>query len=254
MTPAASDPIFVACGADDAYAMPLAVTVRSLLDNLEAGRSVRLFVLDGGLTPSSRRRLLESWAHDRLDVEWLEPDLALLASVKVSGHIPLASYFRLLAADLVPSSVDRLLYLDSDLVVLTSLADLWSVDLDGHPLGAVQDLNAPYVSRPNGLATWGELRLPADRKYWNAGVLLLDLARWRREALGKKVLAYVQQNRGRIRWHDQDGLNAVLGGDCRELDHRWNVSIQSGAPADPALPRSSRHCCAPRSSVISRAT
>ena len=235
MAPAPSDTVCVACGADDLYAMPLAVTVRSLVENLDADARVRLFVIDGGLTASSRRRLLDSWPRDRLDVEWVKPDLSALGGVNVSGHIPVASYFRLLVADLLPPSVTRVVYLDSDLVVLDSLTKLWAVDLAGHPWAAVQDLNAPYVSRPNGLTTWGELRLPADRKYWNAGVLVLDLDRWRREGLGAKVLSYVRQNR-RIRWHDQDGLNAVLGGDCLELDHRWNLSIQNGAgPSDPAV-------------------
>src|SRR5882724_4301278 len=129
MTQALSDPVFVACGADDAYAMPLAVTVRSLVDNLERGRSVRLFVVDGGLTAESKRRLLESWPRERLEVEWLKPNLSPLAGVKVSGHIPLASYFRLLVADLVPAAVERILYLDSDLVILEDITKLWEVDL-----------------------------------------------------------------------------------------------------------------------------
>src|ERR1041384_4150254 len=125
MSPASSDPIIMACGADDAYAMPLAVTVRSLLDNLEREASVRLFVIDGGLSEESKKRLRESWPADRLRVEWLKPDLSTLDGVKTSGHIPITSYFRLLVPDLLPADVERAIYLDSDLVVLGNLAKLW---------------------------------------------------------------------------------------------------------------------------------
>ncbi len=230
---AASDPISVACASDDAYAMPLAVAIRSLLDNLEPPRTVRLFVVDGGLRARSRKRLLESWPRDRVTVEWIQPDVTPLEGVKVSGHIPVASYFRLMLADWLPPSVERVVYLDCDVVVAASLAKLWAIDLAGHALGAAQDLSAPFVSRPNALATWSDLGLPADRKYWNAGVLLLDLGKWRARSITRELLRYLQSNRGRIRWWDQDALNAVLGGDCFELDPRWNVSIHWATKRDP---------------------
>ena len=235
----AGDPrtIDVALASDDRYAMPLAVAVRSLVENLATGTKIRLFILDGGLTEQSRERLRASWSGYDVDVQWVKPDLSRLAGVAVSGHIPLASYFRLLAADLLPESVGRLLYLDSDVVVLRDVTELSATDLRGHPIGAVQDQNAWLVSRPNGLVTWRELGLPESQKYFNAGVLLLDLARWRRERIGSQVLAYVTENRARIRWHDQDGLNAVLGRQVLELDPRWNVSIQFDAASDDTPPR-----------------
>src|ERR1700756_3376763 len=102
---AVSNPISVACACDDAYAMPLAIAIRSLLDNLEPAHSIRLFVIDGGLRPRNRQRLLESWPSEPLTIDWIRPEVSVLDGVKISGHIPIASYFRLLLADWLPPSI-----------------------------------------------------------------------------------------------------------------------------------------------------
>ena len=85
------DPIVVT-SADEAYAMPLAVMVRSLVANLDPARTLRLYVIDGGLTARSRARITASWPRERLAIEWLVPDLARLGKLKVSGHVHVATY------------------------------------------------------------------------------------------------------------------------------------------------------------------
>lgn len=219
--------VVIASAADDGYAMPLAVMVRSLLANLAPKYPVHLFVLDGGIRPWNRRRLRKSWRSDRLRVEWIRPDTRPLRDLKVSGHIGITSYFRLLLPDVLPKWVERVIYLDSDLVVEGNLAELWDLDLQGCPVAAVQDMIVPYVSASNGLRTWRELGLPADRKYFNAGVLLIDLLQWRKDDMSRKILQYLTLNRSYIRWHDQDGFNAIVGDRCLELERRWNLTIQS---------------------------
>ncbi|MEA2627199.1 MAG: hypothetical protein QOD06_3244 [Candidatus Binatota bacterium] len=219
--------MFVACAADDRFAMPLAVMARSAAENLDPGRRLHLFVLDGGIREKSRRRLLASWAGQRLDVEWVALDRSRLAEMKVTGHVAVATYFRLLLPELLPASLSRVLYLDADVVVESDLGPLWDTDLRELALAAAQDLIVGHVSAPNGLRNWRELGLGEGAKYFNAGVLLLDLDRWRSERLGERVLDYLRRHRDVVRWWDQDGLNAVLAGRWLELDPRWNLTIQS---------------------------
>ena len=230
-------PIVVAASADDAYAMPLAVMVRSLLTNLPAEERVRLFVLDGGITRESRDRLLASWPNQRLEVEWLAPNSRLLRDVKISGHVTLPSYFRVLIGSTLPASVNRAVYLDADVIVESNLAELWAVDLGNHPVAAVRDWIVLTVSAPNGLMNWREIGLDPRQPYFNAGVLLIDIARWRQDGTEHKIVDHLVRHRQHIRWHDQDGLNAVLGRDCLELDPRWNLNIRNRKfPALESLP------------------
>lgn len=231
------NPIVVVTAADDRYAMPLAAMGRSLFAHLPAGRRLHLYVIADRLGEESRRRILASWDLSSVEVSWLPADLDRLRHLKVSGHIGVATYFRILVGSLLPQTVERAIYLDADVIVEQDLGLLWELDLADHPIGAAPDWIVQKVSSANGLATWRELGLGASQTYFNAGVLLIDLARWRREETEARVLAYLEKNRARVRWWDQDGLNAVLGKDFLELDPRWNLNIQSRAfPAPESIP------------------
>ena len=101
-----TDPVLV-LAADDKFAMPLAVTVRSAIDNLAADRRLRIFVLDGGILPATRERVVASWPAGRFDVEWVTVDARSLAGLPISGHIQVQAYFRILISRLLPTDVDR---------------------------------------------------------------------------------------------------------------------------------------------------
>jgi len=116
----------------------------------------------------------------------------------------------------------KVIYLDSDLLVLGDLAQLWDKDITDTFLLAVQDMGEPYVSSPRALNNFKELGIPAYYKYFNAGVMIINLNRWRAEQISRLALDYLEQNKAIIRWWDQDALNAVLAGNWSELDPRWN--------------------------------
>jgi lipopolysaccharide biosynthesis glycosyltransferase len=132
-------------------------------------------------------------------------------------------YARLLIAELLPRSWDRVIYLDSDTIARHPLSDLWTVDLAGAILGAVRDDYVPTISSPYGLPTWQQHGLDPDLPYFNSGVLLIDLAAWRRHRIGEQALRYLA-DATEIRLFDQDALNAVIAGRWRQLDIVWNVT------------------------------
>jgi lipopolysaccharide biosynthesis glycosyltransferase len=67
-----------------------------------------------------------------------------------------------------------------------------------------------------------ELGLPAGAHYFNGGMLVADIDRWRRESLAEKMLDCLRRHRQHVLWWDQYALNVVLAGAWRALDHRWN--------------------------------
>jgi lipopolysaccharide biosynthesis glycosyltransferase len=112
--------------------------------------------------------------------------------------------------------VDRVLYLDSDIVVIGSIAPLWSTDLNGALLGAV---DIPGSDR--GVSHLG---LRAKDGYFNSGVLLIDLQQWRDTEALETVLQYVEANPERMmRDVDQEALNACFHSRKKVLDHQWNA-------------------------------
>jgi len=233
------DPV-VAVAADEAYAIPLGVTVRSAIGRLGAQRRLRVFVVDGGLTPASRERLLRSWDPGRARVEWLVPDRSATRDLPSGGHMSLATYARILLARLLPQDLERVLYLDTDVLVRADLCDLWSRPLEGHTCLAVQDAGTPFVDAeqalpgyaargahvltPRPIENYRDLGLDPRAPYMNTGVLLMDLELWRAEQVEARVLRCLAENRRWVRFWDQYALNVVLSGRWGALEPRWNVS------------------------------
>jgi lipopolysaccharide biosynthesis glycosyltransferase len=228
----------VVSAADDGYAMQLAVAMRSVIDRLSPDSHCRLFIIDAGLSEHSRARCLASWADRRVQVDWLTPPLELVRDLPVSDHVNQTSYLRLLLDELLPAGLGKCIYLDADLVVRHDLTRLWNEPLAGHPVLAVNDAGSPRIDATLGLPAYPrcghllaaarpvpnyrELRLDPSGKYFNAGVMLVNLDHWRREALGRRSLAALARHREHVVWWDQYALNVILAGRWGELDLRWN--------------------------------
>ena len=182
---AGRDPeINVVTGADEAYALPLATMLHSLLSNVKERASVNLYLMDGGFASATRRRLTRlAKQHDAvLSLEWMVPDVSTFAHLPTLPYLSSVTYARLLLPDLLPD-LDRAIYVDADVVVQQDVTDLWQTELDGSPLGAVQDFGVPTVGDSYGIRAYNDLGLAASQEYFNAGVLLLDLTAWRNRRL-----------------------------------------------------------------------
>jgi lipopolysaccharide biosynthesis glycosyltransferase len=217
--------IALACAADAAYVRPLAAMVQSVLTNLASRREIDVFVLASGIESEDRSKLSESWNRQRATVHWLDARDSQFAGVPLWGRMPITTYYKLAVTDLLPADVGRVIFLDSDLIVLGDLGALWDADLGSHHLLAVQDRVVPYVSSPFGISSWATLGLDRHAKYFNAGVMVIDVPRWRRERVTQQVIEYLRKNHEDVYFWDQEGLNAVLAGRWGELDERWNCNV-----------------------------
>lgn len=137
-------------------------------------------------------------------------------------HITQATYIRLFAPRFLSPSVDRVLYLDADLLVLDDLRPLWEIDLGDHAVAAAPD--------PYGQGRSEALGLAAATPYVNAGVLLMNLDVWRRERVTSQLCRCVEQRGAQLLFHDQDALNLVLAGRILPLDPRWNLQAKALRP------------------------
>jgi lipopolysaccharide biosynthesis glycosyltransferase len=198
------EPIVLVCAADENYAMPLAVTVYSASLNLKSKQTIELFVIDGGIKESTKFRIKKSLASESITISWVQPTEKLFDKLPMTDTLTTATYYRLLIAQLIPTHFHKAIYLDTDVVVKGNLSQLWNIDIGDNYVLAVQDI------------------CQRSFKYFNSGVLVINLEKWRTENIGSRVIEYIEQNRDSIRWLDQDGLNGVLAEKWGELDPRWN--------------------------------
>ena len=236
----ASTPIRVLFCCDPGYFQHMAATLVSLLEHNRA-HAVEVHLITSRRDAALEHKLattIEGFAGARLhihgfvwtqDVQW-----------HTSHHITRDAYLRLFAAQILPPSIDRIIYLDADLLVLADLGPLWEVELGDNALAAAPD-------------TFGQgrcevLGMPPHALYVNSGVLLLNLAHWRSTAALERLSAYIGNMGDRLEYHDQDAINAVFAGEIKILDYRWNVQTRlwrlprGEAPSDPeAVERAMRN-------------
>ena len=148
-------------------------------------------------------------------------------SFRTSSGVSSAVLYRLRIADLL-SELDRVIYLDADTMVLASLRPLWEEDLEGKPIAAVRDIGYPSFA---GIIAWRELELEPAAQYFNSGVLVIDLDRWRELNIG---LAAVDLGaRHEFRFRDQCALNVVCMNNWHRVPARWNVQRGHFSPDGP---------------------
>ena len=121
---------------------------------------------------------------------------------------------RLILDHLLPESIDRILYIDGDTVILRSLSALWNTDLKGNVLGGCIEATQSKKRRIS-------LKMESD-PYINAGVLLIDLKKWRSEQTGLQILNYYAANNGKLFANDQDAINGTLRQKITFLPPKYN--------------------------------
>lgn len=207
--------LHVALAADDRYVRPLGVTMASVLCNRD-GEDIRFHVLDDGISPAGRKRLRDEAESFGSSVSFLPVNAAVLDALDLrilaDHHVTRAAYCRLLLPSLLPE--DRCLYMDCDMICRSGLGALWDTDLGSCAVAAVRDIDEDVHCA----------RLGLDR-YFNSGLLLMDLAAMRREHLQERFLRFIAERADSIVMHDQDVLNVVLGERIRALDMTWNCQL-----------------------------
>ena len=214
--------VVVACAADEGYAMPLAVMLASLSDRTDPARAVSVYVLDGGLTSESRGALARSLQRGMVELHWVDVESSAFEDLPMWGRMSATTYARLLLPTLLPASLDRVIWLDCDMIVHADLGALWGRPFDGRAVLAVQDMIVPYVSCRDGIARYETLGIEPQTEYFNAGVMVVNLDLWRADDVPRRVLEYLHTHAPDVVYLDQEGLNAVLAGHWGALDPRWN--------------------------------
>ena len=216
-----ADEIHIVFAADDRYAQHAAVAMASALLRTAAPERLHFFVLDDGVTAEKREKMEKTVAAlggNRLT--FLSIEGKAFDDFFVSAQLSRTAYVRLAAAELLPETVERVLYLDGDLLFFDDAAHLWETDMGGRPLAAVPDCGImTSVRRRREKAAC--IDLTPDAPYLNSGVLMLDLAAWRRGGYTRQLLSLAKEHA--YPHHDQDVLNDFFRDNWQPLPLRWNV-------------------------------
>jgi lipopolysaccharide biosynthesis glycosyltransferase len=207
------------------YVEHLAVAMYSLFENNQE-LPMDVYVLNADIDPDTWGELektAEQFGSHLIDLKVLDRDFDHLV---LSHHFTKETYYRLLIPEKI--NVSKALYLDVDIVVTGSISGLYNMNVDDFYLAAA---NTP------GFVAHEDLEMPDGAKYFNAGVMLINVARWRQEHLKERVIDLVRSKPWAIQFADQCGLNSIVDGRWIELHPKFNLqSFFFEVGIDPYLP------------------
>lgn len=202
--------------ADNNFVPQLAAGICSVCENNRDMEEIVFYIGSLGIPAQDQAQLAQLAQRYQRQIHFIQIDdlPSLIGSQLDTSGWNTVILARLLIDRLLPETVDRVLYLDGDTIVRGSLRELWATDLQGKVLGASIE---PTVNRQRKISLGlNELH------YFNSGVLLIDLKRWRETDTGARILSYYAQNNGKLVANDQDAINGALAGQIYPLSPKYN--------------------------------
>lgn len=207
----------------------LAVAVASLLGN--ASRPVDVFIFHDGMPQAAQQFLAATVARLRLpqsSIGFRSVDLTCFRDYG-SLHGNWMTYARLLLPRTMPE-VERVIYLDADITVHRDVTELWEIPLAGRAVAGVS--HCPKSSSIEQ-DVWRRLSINTLTPYYNAGVLVMDLAEWGRQDADAQIKQYFAETRGLTTVVDQTALNAVFNERWADLPPQWNAGCWPNSRLPP---------------------
>ena len=195
---------------DKGYVEHLAVAMYSLFESNQE-LPIDVYVINADIDQDTWRKLemiAERFGNNMIDVKIFDHDLDGLVT---PHHLTRETYYRLFIPEKV--HVSKVLYLDADIAVNGSISGLYDINVDDYYLAAA---NTP------GFVGHKDLEMSKGSRYFNAGVMLINVARWREERLKERVIDVVRRKPWAIQFADQCGLNSVVDGGWKEIHPKFN--------------------------------
>ena len=208
-----TESIDVAVAANDDYIQHLGAMLCSLFVN-NPFRTFRVYLLGNAVSRESVASINSIASKFQNTVYYIQVDSNAVANFKINSHVSVETYFRLLLPVALPKHICVVLYLDVDVIVPGNIDSLWHTNIDDYHLAAVEDVTA---SRKNILGISDECQ------YFNAGVMLVNLTRWRNTCIAEKCLHFINKFPEKIEYWDQDALNAMLYNKWLPLHPKYNM-------------------------------
>lgn len=206
----------IAFATDDNYCQHLSVALTSIIKNKHQDTSLNIYILYDELY-TKNIQLLQSLATEQIFINFVKIDKKDFASCPLPKefHFSLPTYFRLKLADILPD-INKILYLDCDIIVKKDLSELYNHNIENFYAGATRDYKAEESRQRLELNS-------SDGFYFNAGVMLINLKKWREDNLTNKFFEFINTSLAKITWVDQDVLNCCLYGKVLELNQTYNA-------------------------------
>jgi lipopolysaccharide biosynthesis glycosyltransferase len=193
-------------GFDNNYVMPSGVLIYSILHVLK-NSDITFHILHKNLSENNQNQLRKiiNCKNHVIRFYTINNDFLKRQDLPELGNMSIATYYKFLSPYILPESLSKVLFLDSDMIAVDSLEPLWNMDIFNYYIGA--SIDASY----DNICYYNRLGLKIHSGYFNCGMLLINLDLWRKDNISNKLFSFLKINKEKCRFHDQDAVNFVLG-------------------------------------------
>lgn len=188
---------------DLAYLDPATVMLTSLFFNNHETKFIVHIATTSTEVVNQLKNRLSKWDFE-IVCYYLNP--TNFSDFKISSHASVANYYRIYLGNFLPNDVKRVLYLDTDIIVNGSVQKFYSLNIGDSVFGAVEEINIGSKKKES-------LGLRKEDSYFNSGVLLVDVDKWKSIQLTEKLVNFIKDYPHLLELWDQDALNAV----CKKI-------------------------------------
>lgn len=204
---------------DENYVYPTGTTMASVL-NSNPDENFTFYIVTKHLS-DEHVAVLESFvapycSNANLKIITLGDDILTDFPIRLDDHVTSAAYYRVYIQKALPATLDKVLYLDGDILCVDSIQPFYSMDFDGFSCVVTHD------ERNDEEENFIRLKYPSANGYFCSGVMLINLDWWRKNNVMQKCLDFIAAEPEACLWHDQDALNHVLNGTVLWADFRYN--------------------------------
>lgn len=206
------DRINICLSTDDNYSKYAGVVIASVLANAADDDKLHFYILDGGITLENKEKILSLKSIHNCEINFVKIDenlFEIFKQVKTHSYISIATYYRIKVASIL-ADVDKIIYLDCDVIVNSSLKELFNYSLNNCAVGGVLDIKNQRAKLKN-------------KTYVNAGMLVFDLNKIRKDNIEQDFCEYTKNNFDKIVMGDQQIINDVLENKIQIFPDEWNV-------------------------------
>lgn len=214
----------VVYASDNKYAPYMYISIKSLISHSNPDKHYQIYILYTNLTIKNQKRLMEL-AQRNISITCINiRDYMKNIELKGSGHLSVATCYRLFIAELF-KQYPKILYIDSDTVVMDDIDKLYCKSLNRKTVGAVHDVVCTFL-----VEHYKEAVNMDVKNGFNAGILLIDTEKFSENNIKEKCIKLLEEDskrdRRRFFYMDQDVLNLTLQGDVCFIESSWNFQWQ----------------------------
>lgn len=209
--------INIVINTDDKYMQHAMAMLCSLYEN-NLPHDITVHVLEKNLSERGKRNILELSEKYNNEALFYDVDDSVLEGVQFRKNRPLsmAAYYRLLLSSILPCTLDKVLYLDCDMIVMRDIKEIFEIEIDGYALAATLD-RFPYTEQHRL-----QLQMEVGERVFCSGIMLVNLKFWRDKNVEVGLLEYAKRHREEVFLHDQDVLNYYFKKKWFLLPPKWN--------------------------------